>query len=770
MPLFWLALALAGGIVTSTLIPWSWKVWAFLLVLVTAVPLFLRHLFLPAFLRRSIHWYTHEFGSSMLAPVAVLAVFFLGCMRSAIAQPHFGPGDLAYYNGTGFSRLVGSIDRPPSNRPGSPIRVKAQEIEFSSSKVTIPVKGYLLVQSSGSGAWQYGDLIQVESSIEDPPESADFSYRDYLARQGVFSWTSYARLTLLSTNQGKPITAALYRFRKLALDTIVRLFPAPESALLSGILIGDDSSLPDTLYQDFKTTGTAHIIAISGFNMAILVGMLAALFSRLLGKRWGALAALTGMIIYTLMVGPEASVIRASVMAGLALAAAQIGRRQIGLNTLGLAVLSMVMINPAWLWDVGFQLSFSATLGLIVFAEPLQAACERLAVRVFRAQLPQRVSDLLAEYLLFTFAAQIVTWPVQAYHFRHLSPLSLLSNILILPAQPAVMVLGGIATLAGMAWLPLGQIISITAWPFVAYTIRAVEALAQVPGMVLSTGPMGLSVVILYYLVLALALQFRNIIITHWKQALSTITVLLVGSLSLIFWQTVFAQSDPRLRLIFLGGQSQQAAIIQAPGGSTLIINGGSSAPLLLQALNSRQGFFSHRLDALLLSRGSSKALGALPEALESLKPGLVLLAVEDLGSSAAASSVRDSLTGQGLNTQRFQPGSALNLGSGIRLHSIGETGKEPAALILEWGNFHALFPNQDLENLSPNLSHPSVLVVDNTILKEHSFEDWQQALQPQTMIISENNDLIPNWIVDLSRYRWVQVSTDGQKMWLEGK
>jgi len=204
-------------------------------------------------------------------------------------------------------------------------------------------------------------------------------------------------------------------------------------------------------------------------------------FSRLLGRRWGLLAAILGILFYTLLVGASPSVLRAAIMGILALFARQIGRRT-GINTLAITAAAMVAWNPNILWDAGFQLSFAATLGLVLYAEPLQTWFTNLLARRLPLDRARRLAGPAGEYLLFTLAAQVMTLPVIAYHFQRISLLSVLANPIILPAQPAVMVLGGLAVLLGMLWQPLGQVVGYLAWPFIAFTIRAVEWLATFPG------------------------------------------------------------------------------------------------------------------------------------------------------------------------------------------------------------------------------------------------------------------------------------------------
>lgn len=161
-----------------------------------------------------------------------------------------------------------------------------------------------------------------------------------------------------------------------------------------------------------------------------------------------------GIALYTLFVGGDPAVFRAAILGGLALFAAQIGRRQAGLNSLALAALVMAALNPQVLWDVGFQLSFAATLGLVLYAEPLTAGFNRLASRWLARERVQALSGPVSEYLLMTLAAQITTLPVILYHFQRLSLSAFVTNPLILPAQPPVMTLGGLAVMLGLVLEP----------------------------------------------------------------------------------------------------------------------------------------------------------------------------------------------------------------------------------------------------------------------------------------------------------------------------
>ncbi len=160
--------------------------------------------------------------------------------------------------------------------------------------------------------------------------------------------------------------------------------------------------------------------------------------------------------LYTVLVGGSASVVRAALMGGLSLFARTVGRRQDGLNSLGLVAAVMALSNPLILWDAGFQLSFTATLGLILYADPLSEAFTRIASRRLPPETALRLAGPAGEYFLYTLAAQLLSLPVTMYHFKSFSLVAWIANPVVLPVQPPVMVLGGLAVVAGMLFLPLG--------------------------------------------------------------------------------------------------------------------------------------------------------------------------------------------------------------------------------------------------------------------------------------------------------------------------
>jgi competence protein ComEC len=193
-------------------------------------------------------------------------------------------------------------------------------------------------------------------------------------------------------------------------------------------------------------------------NITILDGLFFLVSGRFTGRWWGAVVAIAGIGLYTILVRSGLAVLRAAIKGGLSLLTRQVGRQQNGLYTLFFAAALIALFDPNILWDVGFQLSFMENLGLLLAAEPMVDAFTRLASRFTPPENARRRSGPVGEYILITFAAQLTTLPVVAYHFQRLSLTLLVANPAILPAQPVVMVLGGLGGRLGIDLPAIGSV------------------------------------------------------------------------------------------------------------------------------------------------------------------------------------------------------------------------------------------------------------------------------------------------------------------------
>ncbi len=779
MPLIWLSLAFLGGLILGDWLEASWPVW--LAASMAAATL--------AFVLRRLDRF--RISPAPLFVFLLPAAFFGGALRFQLSQPALTPQSLAWYNDRGALAITGVIAAPPDRRDSyTYLRIQVQEIApLAGVSTTIQtgqkVSGMLLAMALPGEDWRYGDQVRLVGNPVSPPEASDFSFREYLARQGIYTYVAYPQITRLASGQGSPFWAWLYALKDQALQELFRIFPQPESALLAGILLGDDSRLSPGLERAFQVTGTAHIIAISGFNIAILAGLFSTLFSRLLGARWGALAAALGIGFYTLLVGANPAVVRAAIMGFLGLFAAQVGRRQMGLNSLAFTALVMCLVDPNLPWDVSFQLSFMATLGLIIYAQPMQDAFIHLAERRLPSNLARKLAGPVGEYILFTLAAQLVTFPVMAFNFHNFSLVSLLANPLVLPPQPLVMVLGGVALLGSLVHPLLGQGLAYLAWPLTAYTIRVVEWLATIPNGLISLGKTSLVVWVLFYAILFGLTFFGKSLLANWRQVLrKTLTPqagLVAGAILVILvWSAVGSTPDGLLHLTLFNSGSPGSLLIETPGGRWVLVSGGPTSSQLSQEIGQRLPLFGRQIDALIIAMPKDKDLPGLAFNLDSFPVGQALwVRPTDAG-------LQQTLDRSGVSTTAALTGQTLDLGGGASLKVIDQT-TSGAVLLLSWDSFRALLPVGTVDDLGEILSSAaratgpvSALMLVGSGSPEANPAEVITFLHPQVMIVDPDTSgcytvecpivlSLPGYtVLRTDQNGWIEISTDGKQMWVE--
>ena len=779
LPFFWLSLAFLAGIVFAGQVSLTYDVWAIL------TGTFLLFALRP---RKPAVWLQLS-TKTYLIIILSLVSFCLGGLNYQLRQPKIDAFHIAWYNDREYDLLVtGVLDEPPDYRDTyTNLRLKVEAVDTGSGD--LPVEGELLARVFPNETYEYGERIRIRGKLVTPPENEEFSYRDYLARQGIHAYMSQTEVTRLPGESGNPIRKAIYAFKDKALKNIYLIFPDPEASLLSGILLGVDTGLPEDLQQAFKDTGTAHIIAISGFNIAIIAGLFFTLFSRVLGQLRGSILAILGIALYTFLVGADAAVVRAAIMGGIALLIRLLGRRNDGLNALMLSAVIMAIFNPYIPWDVGFQLSFFATLGLILYAEPFQNWAVNVITRYTSPGTAQKVAAPISEYILLTLAAQLTTLPIMAYHFKRISLVSLIANPFILPVQPAVMIVGGIAVILSLIWLPLGAAAAFGAWPFVAYTIRLVELFDLLPNGVIILGDFSLWLVILFYAaLLTWTLARRPIMEFFYSQqnnlpAVPTITVTTVLTvLVMVTWRAAFTAPDGNLHITFLDVGSADAILIESPSGHHILINGGPSASLLSDGLGRRLPPLNRRLDWLVIASTQENQLSGLPRVVERIPPSNVLWA-GNVEASFSARNLEEWFVDNNIPVTKAETDSDLDLGNGAMLRIINVNSRG-AVLLLQWDEFRALLPvgmnfnAQEELNFGKNIKTTSLLLLADSGYAPTNPPEWIANLNPQLIVLSVaagDPDGLPhegtlNAIEDYPILRtdyngWIEISTDGQQM-----
>ncbi|MBI4280891.1 ComEC/Rec2 family competence protein [Candidatus Uhrbacteria bacterium] len=368
-----------------------------------------------------------------------------------------------------------------------------------------PFSPRILLSANRYPEFAYGDRLNFSCQLWQDDA-------DRIASRGAAArcW-SPNEVSVVGHGQGDPLMAQFFRLRAMFLDLIADRLPEPQAGLLAGLLVGERAGLGDDLVKAFRRTGTMHMVAISGFNVSLITFALFGWSGRYLGRKrafWTTLFLLVGFVG---LVGAGASVVRAALMGAVVLVGKYFGRTGSALRLLALAASLMLLVNP-WLLrhDLGFDLSFLATLGLVVLAEPM-AHLLPLVPEGFNLR------RILAE----TSAATLATLPLTLTVFGSVSLIAPLANLAILLLVPWAMGIGTLAMLLS-AWPILGPALGWISWIILSAIIGFAEFLAGVPFAAVSI-PYGSWIsVIPLFIIGTLVWYWRKICVEVSNQKLST--------------------------------------------------------------------------------------------------------------------------------------------------------------------------------------------------------------------------------------------------------
>ena len=326
----------------------------------------------------------------------------------------------------------------------------------------------MLVYINRFAEYGYGDILEIKGKLFKPQNQQGFDYVSYLAKDDIFAIMFDPEISVVSVHHGNPLKAFFYKARAALDKSVMNLMPQKEAAVLKAVMLGDEGDMSDAFKLSLNRAGLRHIVAVSGMNITIIASLLLALFIKLgLWRKQAFLVAALGITFFVFMIGAPASAVRAAIFGILTRLGEVTGRLSNGINLIFLAASVMLLFNPFSLrWDLGFQLSFLATLGIIIFYPFLN--------RLF-SKLPDRF--MLKETISMTFAAQILTFPLLVSSFGMFSFVSPLSNLIVIPFLVPITVAGFVMAVLNM-FIPFGTILSLPLW----LVMRAISFVAETLG------------------------------------------------------------------------------------------------------------------------------------------------------------------------------------------------------------------------------------------------------------------------------------------------
>lgn len=393
-----------------------------------------------------------------------------------------------------------------------------------------------------------------------------------LKREGVIGRIKVSELTIISPPQG--IDAWIARARQGVIKRSSVLF-GPEAAIFSAILLGKTDLVSEELFFDMRRTGTLHLLAVSGLNVGILVAFLAFLFKLLnIPRKWSLPLLVVLLAGYVALVGPCPSIIRSSLMCVAVAIGFLLDRKTMPLNNLSIAGLAIILWKPSQILDLGFQLSFSATLSIILAVELLSHTYSRLN----QPKIPKWLNQWIILPLAVSLAATIFTLPFLASQFHQITLSSVLANLPAVPLVSFVFPLGLVALLLSLIWLPLGEIIGYAVSGLLWFLENILHVL---PGELLAAASWPAAVTIALF---ASALLLYTEKGRRYRFALSAL--ILLAGINIGIWPWALKDSRPTLTL--LDTYYGNVAVLESDGRTILLNTGSKNETVVRNYLNSR--------------------------------------------------------------------------------------------------------------------------------------------------------------------------------------
>lgn len=433
----------------------------------------------------------HRFFISLVLVIAAGGVMRISA-SSYLADTH----TLDYLAGERIELWGVVVTEPDAREEYTNLVLEAYALSRGTARYRLDTPVRVLVRVTPYPIFRYGDEITASGEIAIPkniPRAEGgrmFNYRAFLAKDNIFYQMFFPSVELLAHGQGNIVYEKLFALKESFVRAVVQRIPEPEASLGNGILLGAKQSLGPELLRRFREAGVAHIVVLSGYNIAIIAGGVAYATRFLPFAARIAVSALA-VVLFSIMVGGGATVIRAAIMILVVIGARAVGREASAVRALALAGGIMVAQNPLiLLHDISFQLSFMATLALVVLAPILERYF--LFIR----------HTIAREIVVATVAAQIFVLPLILYYMGNISLVGVIANLLIVPVIPVAML--AVSMVAFLGSVPIvGSILSFSAYAILAYIISIASLFSQLPFATLSNVPFPLSALIVSYAFLA---------------------------------------------------------------------------------------------------------------------------------------------------------------------------------------------------------------------------------------------------------------------------
>lgn len=497
----------------------------------------------------------------------------------------------------------------------SDIRIMNDKGRRINGRIMIYQKNAMIDSNRVNSCLQYGDHVRIKLLLIEPGASRNpgtFNFKNYLAQKQVFAcaYIDDNDVCIIGKNKGNILIKMGFFLRDRIVGTIKQSVKGQQGLLLNAMLIGYTSELGKEVEEAFRIAGLSHIMAVSGANIAFLVLPVLYVFKKFrIAKRKASIIAILAVSIFVLITGFEPSVERAAIMALVILSGNILFRETEIYTSIAFSALIMMIVNPMVLYNIGFQLSFAATLSLVMFYTPIRS------IKILEA-LPKVISETLAS----TIAAQIGVLPISILCFNFISLVSLLTNIFVVPLTGIVTILGLAGALAGQIWLLPARLIGYINYILLSFILQIVKMSSSFEWSSVSVPSTTFFWAVLYYI------SVWYFIYYCYNKKISVPYTKVAASLFIFSFILQAAIMLPRkLEIVFLDVGEGDSCYIKTPSGKSILIDGGPLEgekilfPFLLDS-------GVNRLDAAIITHAHADHVNGFYYILNMFKTDMILL------------------------------------------------------------------------------------------------------------------------------------------------
>lgn len=433
---------------------------------------------------------------------------------------------------------------------------------------------YLSNKNSKNSSFKlkYGDKIEFYLEYEKPSTARNymgFDYSNYLKTKKIFGTVNLKEedVEIISHDNSNIILRKIYKLRNLMKTKIEKLLPKETSGLCLGMLIGETSGIEENMQENFRDSNLSHILAVSGANVSYIIVSITYIFNKMyLRKRLSKIISIILLILFMLLTGCTSSVNRTCIMAILMLIAELLYRKSDVYNNLAISALILLIINPYSLLDIGFQLSYMGTIGIVFLHDKIGNFIK----------INNKIVKYFFEMIAVTTCANLAIIPIMMFHFNTISLTFYFSNIIVGPILGIVVIIGFIMFFISLIFTPISSLIAIVLNLMLKFIIKIAEITANMPFSKITIITPSFFFIIVWYLII-ISISYKQKVKIFYHKNNKLIKKIVSCILIIVLIVNLIIKVDKKLEIHFVDVGQGDACLIITPLNKKILIDGGGS-------------------------------------------------------------------------------------------------------------------------------------------------------------------------------------------------